>query len=74
MSKGSTVVLVRITAEMLDEMKIEINRLNHRVKGEPYNRSSFIRKAIMDKLDHIARSRAKRSFAESEAEMRGEGG
>ena len=57
MSKGSPIVQVRIEPGLLHCIDTEIQKLNLRTKGEPYNRSSFIVKALKDKLCHIFRSR-----------------
>jgi len=61
MSKGSKVVPVRIPDELYIRMIAQIDKTNERRKEEEFDVSSFIRKAIEDKLDHANRSRCWRA-------------
>lgn len=55
MSLGRQIVPIRIDTDMLDAIDATVLRVN-RVRAEfPFDRSSFIRRAIQDKLDHYAR-------------------
>lgn len=71
MAKGSKVVQVRVKNELLSKMDAIIRSLNHHRKGEPFDRSSFIRKAIVDKVKHVLRSRSRRRWREYIAELDG---
>lgn len=58
MNKGKTVVPLRLSDELLALIADEVERSKlHRRKGQPFDRSSWIRQAIIDKLKHSARSR-----------------
>lgn len=52
-------VALRIPKELLAEIADEIARSQNRF-NEPYDRSSWIIKAIREKLDHLKRSRKPR--------------
>ena len=54
--RGSTIVPVRVPTDQLDMMDAAILRVNLVREGEPFDRSSFIRAAITEKLQHYARS------------------
>jgi len=56
MSKGSKVVPLRIDQELLNEIEQSVGAANYYTKGEPYTTSSWIRKCIREKLDHLRRS------------------
>lgn len=60
MTKGNPIVPVRLTAAMLKEMDEAIKARNLRTREEPWERGSFIRCAIRDKLHHMKRSRRSR--------------
>lgn len=55
MSKGSKIIPIRLSDLYLAALDRAIVSANKRVKGEPYDRSSWIRKALTEKLDHLAR-------------------
>lgn len=55
MSKGSAIVPVRIPKELLAEIACAINSANATTAGPPYSVSSWVRKAIREKLDHLGR-------------------
>jgi hypothetical protein len=57
MSKGSPIVPVRFEKELLATIDAEILRVNLHYSVVPYNRSSFIVKAVKDRMNHLARSR-----------------
>lgn len=59
MSKGSRVVPVRMPDELMEEIMAYIVRRNWATMTEPYSLSTFIRKAIREKLDHAKRSSRK---------------
>ena len=61
MSKGSTIVPVRIPADLLAEVDATCTRLVATSACEPPDRSQFIRRAIREKLDHYRRSRRRRA-------------
>lgn len=54
--KGSQIVPVRIEAELLSELDVCIERVNANRHDEPYTRSTFVRAAIREKIDHYRRS------------------
>jgi hypothetical protein len=60
MSKGSQVVPVRFPAELLTLMDQATARSVRTRKDGPLNRSSFIIKAIEEKLKKMARSNGKK--------------
>lgn len=62
MAKGNKVVPVRIDNLLLGIMKYEINLANRYRRGQPFDMSSFIRQAIIDKINHRERSRKKPHF------------
>ena len=57
MSKGSKVVPIRFEDDLLWALDGVIAQVNERVKGEPYNRSTFIRKCVADEMKHLGRGR-----------------
>jgi len=57
MSAGSKIVPVRMPAEMLGKLNQTIAEVNKRRRHQPYDISSFIRQAILDKINHYHRSR-----------------
>lgn len=65
MSKGNAVIPVRFTENLLAWMDEEIEMRNGRTADEPWNRSDFIRAAVIDKLKHRGRSRRTRSSKNS---------
>lgn len=56
MSKGSKIIPIRMSDMYLDALDAAVRRANRTTRGEPYDRSSWIRKAITEKLDHLLRS------------------
>jgi len=63
MAKGTPVVPVRISDEVMLRVEQAIRSRNARAFDEPWTVSDFIRKAIKDKLDHMERSRRSRGCA-----------
>lgn len=63
MAKGNTVVPVRIPDWLLTEMDTYIIKSWATRPDQPLLRSSFIRKAIQEKLAHLQRSRRKKKPA-----------
>jgi len=59
MSAGSKIVPVRIPDALHQEISLAIVLANETRKEEPYDMSSWIRKAIMEKLDHLRRGSGK---------------
>lgn len=55
MSKGSRVVTLRLTPELETQVLAAIGRANNRTQDEPYGISTWIAKAIREKLDHLNR-------------------
>ena len=53
-------VTLRIPREMLAAIEDQVAKSVTHAKDEPYNVSSWIRAAIQEKLDHLARSRRRR--------------
>lgn len=56
MSVGSPKVVVRLSPKLLGTINAEIAMSNKR--GKPYTLSEFVRKAVCEKLKHLARGRA----------------
>jgi metal-responsive CopG/Arc/MetJ family transcriptional regulator len=63
--RGSTIVPIRLNDELLEILDDTIERVNKRHFEEPFNRTSFIRKAICDKLRHYERSKRKEKTNET---------
>lgn len=59
-SKGSRIIPIRLPSDLLDQVDKAVQGSELRRKGEPWTRSSFIRRAIEEKLAHAARSRKPR--------------
>lgn len=57
MSKGAQVIPVRIPKELLTEIEKAIQSANATNAREPYTVSSWIRKCVAEKLNHLRRSR-----------------
>jgi len=66
MSKGSKVVPLRISQELLDEIARSVESANYHTKGELYTTSSWIRKCIQEKLDHLNRPKKGKSKVKSQ--------
>lgn len=60
MAKGTPVVPVRISDEMMMEVEEAIRSRNAVAFDAPWTVSDFIRKAIREKLSHMERSRRSR--------------
>jgi hypothetical protein len=52
---GSKIVPVRIPDGMLAQIMGQIHSPKQRITDQPYNVGSWIRKAVQEKLDHLAR-------------------
>lgn len=65
MSKGNKVVPVRFTPEELQAIAEAIESANDHTRDEPYTVSSWIRKAVKDKLAHLSRSKRPRKVKQS---------
>lgn len=59
MSSGSKIVPVRINATLLNAIEDAIAGANVQTFDQPYTVSEWIRKAVAEKLDHLARGRRK---------------
>jgi hypothetical protein len=57
MNKGNPRVIFRVEQRLLDLIGLELERANARRRGQPFDRSAWMRQAIIDKLKHGARSR-----------------
>lgn len=60
MSKGSPIITVRIGHELLAKMDAAIASANVTCFDEPFQRTRWIKKAIAEKLAHLARSKKKK--------------
>jgi hypothetical protein len=60
MARGSAIVPVRMSEDMIRDIDAAINRANLNRHEAPYDRSSWIRKAIIEKMEHGIRSRKPR--------------
>lgn len=66
MAKGSKIVQVRIPDKMLDAMIIALDKANERRREAPYDMSSWVRAAIVEKLAHLARSNRRKDSGQGE--------
>jgi Arc/MetJ-type ribon-helix-helix transcriptional regulator len=57
MSRGSKIVPVRLPADLLEALELQIERRNRYSRRRPWNRSDAARYAIMQLLRKMARSR-----------------
>lgn len=57
MSLGSPQVILRVPQHLLDRIDEEVWRQNASRAGEPYDRSSWIRQAITERLAKLERGR-----------------
>jgi hypothetical protein len=65
--KGSKIIPVRFPAEELAAVEAYLKESESTRSGEPWTISTFIKKAVREKLDHIQRSRkSKRKPVEQE--------
>jgi hypothetical protein len=64
MSKGNPRVILRVEPRLLALVQAEISRVNERRRAEPYELSSWVRQAMIEKLRHGARSRGGDGVAE----------
>lgn len=64
MSAGNPVVCFRIETEKLAEVQRAIVSANENRRAEPYTQTSWILKAIQEKLDHANRSKKKKGRGE----------
>jgi hypothetical protein len=57
MNKGNPRIILRCEPRLLELLALELERTNSRRKGRPFDRSAWIRQAMIDKLRHSARAR-----------------
>jgi hypothetical protein len=57
MSKGSPIITLRVNEQLLSDLEDEIRNANFNRKDTPYTRSSWILKAVTEKISHLKRSR-----------------
>lgn len=57
MSRGTPLTPLRLSTELLARIDAEVARQNETRIGEPYNRTSWIRQAIEERLAKLARGR-----------------
>lgn len=57
MSRGTPLTPLRLSAELLDRIDAEVERQNRTRAEEPYNRTSWIRQAIEERLAKLERGR-----------------
>lgn len=57
MSRGNKILKLRVRPELLAEIESVISARNERSSGEAWDMSGFLRAAIREKLDKMARSR-----------------
>ena len=60
MSAGNRITLVRLSEPMEAEIYAALRAANITRRLEPYDKSSWIRAAIQEKLNHLKRSKAKK--------------
>jgi hypothetical protein len=59
MSRGSQVVTLRIPPLLLAAIDAKVKESVQTKKDEPYNRSTWILQCIMEKFNHLERSKSK---------------
>lgn len=57
MSRGSPIVPVRISPELLSQLKSLLEERNQRSSGAEWSMSDYIRSALAEKVAHTMRSR-----------------
>lgn len=62
MSKGNPRVILRLTPKVIAHIEHAIDCANERRKEAPYDLSSWIRHAIKEKLEKLARGRMDTSY------------
>lgn len=60
MTAGNPKMVVRFSADTLEQIDEAIKRRNARTREEPWDRSAFVRCAVRDKLHHMQRSRRRK--------------
>lgn len=65
--KGSPKIILRVPTELLDRIREAITSNNAFRGGQPYDLSGWIRQAITERLDKLARSRKGRKAKSKEA-------
>jgi hypothetical protein len=60
MSRGTPLTPIRLSADLVALIDAEVARQNATRADPPYNRSSWIRQAIQQRLDHLARARRRK--------------
>lgn len=63
MSQGSPRIILRLPVETVERIEALIERANLRTTVEPYTVSSWIRKAIMEKVAHLDRTEGTKAIA-----------
>lgn len=73
MSRGNPIVQMRVDDELLQKIDEAIESRNEHSREAPWTRSDWLRQAVLDKLSHIARSKAKKRTGEkaTQAEIPG---
>ncbi len=61
MSKGSQIAHVRLSKELFISIEQALRSANRTRIHAPYTQSEWVRQAIREKLNHLSRSRKKRS-------------
>jgi len=56
MSKGSPIVAFRMSSVMMGDLELAVEKANKQNRDEPYTLSSWVKKAVMEKLAHLKRS------------------
>jgi len=59
MSRGSPKIVVRVSAELLQQLDLDLATRNENTRHELWERSDWVRAAIREKLDHRRRSRGR---------------
>jgi len=59
MSKGNPIVQIRLEPSTISKIESSIHSSNLRRQDSPYDLSSWIRHAIKEKLDKLARAKKK---------------
>ena len=60
MNRGNRIVGVRLEPDLLEQLTAAIESNNAARKGPPYSLSSWIRQAILERLDKQRRARSKK--------------
>ena len=69
MSKGSKIVPVRIPDRLFAELVAALKSQNYHTREEPLTLSGWVRKCVIDKLNHLERGKKRKKKQSFEKEL-----